>query len=352
MNSPHKSFIILTPGFAKDTEDTTCIPMQQNFIRKLKEKFPTLNIIILALEYPYVKKKYEWFDNTVLSFNNRNRGGISRIFLRWRVLKELEKIHLKTGISGILSFWYGECALLGKKFADKHLVPHYCWMWGQDAKKGNKYVSKVKLRENDLIAFSDFLQNEFQKNYSLTPQHVIPPGIDIEQLPAPNPNKDIDIIAAGSLIPLKRYDLFINVIAEIKKTFPSVIAVLIGDGPERERLQRLVEKYGLQSNLTLTGELSHPEVLQWMQRSKIFLHPSAYEGFGIVCIEALSAGATVITFVRPMNLPIDNWQIAASKEEMIAKAINLLRATGQEYKAVVPYTIEQTVHRMAELFSL
>ena len=80
-----------------------------------------------------------------------------------------------------------------------------------------------------------------------------------------------------------------------------VKAVLIGEGPERMKLQSLITALGLQSNISLTGELSHPEVLQWMQRTKIFLHPSSYEGFGVVCIEALHAGAHVISFVKPMD---------------------------------------------------
>jgi len=44
--------------------------------------------------------------------------------------------------------------------------------------------------------------------------------------------------------------------------------------------------------------LAHPELLEWMQRGKVFLHPSSYEGFGIVCIEALCSGAEVISFVK------------------------------------------------------
>jgi glycosyltransferase involved in cell wall biosynthesis len=351
MNHKTRTLVILTPGFAKDESDSTCLPMQQSFIRCMNKLFPYLNIIILSFQYPYVKKTYQWHDNTVISFNGRNRGGLSKLFLFQKWNAAIKKIHRENKIDGLLSFWYAECALAGKRFADKYNVKHYCWMWGQDAKKSNKYVSLTKLRSDELIVFSDFMQDEFEKNYGIKPQRVITPGIDINEFSFNNLKKDIDVIGAGSLIPLKQYDVFIQVIACLKKRMPFIKAVLIGDGPEKSRLQNLIESEGLQSNIRLTGELSHPDVLQWMGRGKVFLHPSTYEGFGIVCIEALCSGADVISFVKPMHTKIENWHIAATKEEMVLKATEILTTSKTEYKSIVPYTIELTVQKMAQLFS-
>ena len=108
----------------------------------------------------------------------------------------------------------------------------------------------------------------------------------------------------------------------------------------------------MQSNILLAGELPHAEVLHTMQRAKIFLHPSSYEGFVIVCIEALCAGADVISFVRPMHTELENWHIVKSKEEMIQKGISILQDQTKEYKSTVPYTIEETAQKMSALFSL
>jgi len=351
MNHKTKTLVVLTPGFAKDESDSTCLPMQQSFIRSLNKMIPQLNIIILAFQYPYGRKTYKWHGNTVISFNGRNRGGISKLFLFQKWNAAIKKIHRENKIDGVLSFWYTECALTGKKFADKYHVKHYCWMWGQDAKKGNKYVSLARLKANELIAFSDFMQREFEKNYGISPLYVITPGVDIKDFSFNNVEKDIHIIAAGSLIPLKQYDIFIQVVAELKKRMPLIKAVLIGDGPEKSRLKNLIESADLQSNITLIGELPHPIVLQWMQRGKVFLHPSSYEGFGIVCIEALCAGAEVISFVRPMNKMIENWHIVATKEEMIQKATEILVKSNTEYNSIIPYTIEQSVQKMGQLFS-
>jgi len=288
---------------------------------------------------------------TVIPFSGRNRGGLVRLVLRKRIYAILKSLHTTNKITGLLSFWCNECAWIGKHFGNKHGIKHYCWILGQDAKKENKYPQKLRPRPEELVALSDFLQGEFEKNHGIRPFYLIPPGIDTKQFQPLPAEKDIDILAAGSLIPLKQYDIFLEAIAEIKKQIPLIKAVLIGEGQERMKLQALITRLGLQSNISLTGELPHTEVLQWMQRSKVFLHTSSYEGFGVVCIEALHATAQVVSFVKPMNAEIQNWQIAGNKEDMIKKILGILKNPATEQKQVTPFLIENSVKKIMQLFA-
>ena len=351
MNNERKTFIILTPGFPENEADSTCLPLQQSFIRSLKDLFPQLEIVILSFQHPYHKIKYRWFDIEVIPFSGRNKGGLTRLLLRKKINATLNELRKTKKITGLLSFWCNECAWIGKHFGDKHGIKHYCWVLGQDAKKENRYPQKLRPKPGELVALSDFLRDEFEKNHGIRPFTLVPPGLDTKQfLPLPV-EKDIDILAAGSLIPLKQYDIFLQVVKEIKKQIPSVKTVLIGEGPERARLQSLITALGLQSNISLTGELPHAEVLEWMQRSKTFLHTSLYEGFGVVCIEALHAAAQVVSFVNPMHTAIQNWHIAGNKEEMIQKTLDILKDPVKGYTRITPYVIEDSVKKMMGLFS-
>ncbi len=67
-----KTLIILTPGFPKNEEDTTCVPPQQIFVKALKEAAPGLNIIVLTFQYPFYSKEYLWNGINVISFGNKN----------------------------------------------------------------------------------------------------------------------------------------------------------------------------------------------------------------------------------------------------------------------------------------
>jgi glycosyltransferase involved in cell wall biosynthesis len=352
MSEKAKTLIFLTPGFAKDEGDTNCLPMHQDLVRTFKRKFPLLRIVVLAFDYPYFKGKYKWFDIDVISFDGRNRGGVKKLLLWRSIRKELALIDNSSEIVGLLSMWLDACAFVGKKFADKHDLKHYCWLIGQDAKPGNKYVRKIRPRPSELVALSDFIQSEFEKNYGIKPQYLIPPGINGAEYTSLESVRNIDIIATGSLIPLKQFDLFLEVIHQLKKQFPQINACLIGDGPERKRLEALADRLALTSNVTFTGELPHSLVLEKMQNAKLFLHTSSYEAFGMVCLEALASGASVISFVRPMTGQIENWFVAANKEEMISKSIQILSNNRPTYNSVIPYRIERTVEQFAGLLSI
>jgi len=350
MSNERKTFIILSPGFPENEADSTCLPLQQSFILSLKELYPQLEIVVLSFQHPYHKIKYKWFGMEVIPFSGMNRGGLTRLLLRKKINATLKELHQTKKITGLLSFWCNECAWIGKHFGDKHGIKHFCWILGQDAKKENKYPKKLRPGSGELVALSDFLRDEFEKNHGIRPFNLVPPGIDIKQFQPIPAKKDIDILAAGSLIPLKQYEFFLQVVAEIKKQIPWVKAVLIGEGPERMRLQGLIKTLGLQSNVSLIGELPHKDVLQWMQRSKVFLHTSSYEGFGVVCIEALHAASQVISFVKSMYQNIQNWHIV-NKEGMIQKTLEILKKPAIEHQRITPYTIEDSVKKMMELFT-
>src|SRR5215831_17781291 len=223
-----KTLIILSPGFAASEEDTTCLPAHQVFIRALNKNFPSLKIIILSFQYPFFSKEYKWFQNDVISFNGNKQKGFLKPVLWWRVYRTLKQLRKQNNIVGLLSFWCTEFAWIGKYVAKKNQLKQLIWITGQDAKAKNKYARWIKPDSNELVAMSDFLSDTFLKNYGVKPSVVIPNGIDASIFNERKVTKTIDIMGAGSLIPLKQYDVFIEVVGEIKKFFPSMHIALCG----------------------------------------------------------------------------------------------------------------------------
>src|SRR5690606_25799742 len=138
--------------------------------------------------------------------------------------------------------------------------------------------------------------------------------------------------------------------AFLAKHISNLRTVIVGDGPERGRLEELARSYGTQDHIYFTGALPYPEVLDLMSRAKILLHPSSYEGFSGVCQEALASGAHVISFVRAMDHDIRQWHIVSTIGEMNQKALDLLSSPKLVHQPVIPYTMEDTVKKMMELF--
>ena len=347
--STDRTLVILTPGFPANEDDSTCVPPQQIFVKALKEVAPELNIIVLAFQYPFSSERYSWHDVDVISFGDPKNRRILRAFVGMRVRRELRTITRQHNVLGLLSFWAGKCAWVGHIFAAKHNLKHLSWLLGQDAKADNKYLPKFNLQPDSLIAISDFVADTCERNHGVRPANVIPVGVN-SQLFKTSSKRDIDILGAGSLVPLKQYDVFIEVIMLLTKDMPWVKAAICGDGPEMKKLKTLIEEKQLENNIQLIGRCDHGQVLRYMEQSKVFMHPSNYEGFSTVCLEALYAGNQVVSFIKPMHFDIENWTIVDNAQQMAVSIKAILQNNDLKNQSVLPYDVHDNAKKMLELF--
>jgi glycosyltransferase involved in cell wall biosynthesis len=301
--------------------------------------------------FPPKKTEYTWHGIKVLSFDGKHLPNIRRLSLFFAIWKALKKIKKENNVIGLLSFWCRECALVGKWFAKWNSLKHFCWICGQDARKMNKMVKLIRPKAGELIAMSNFLAVEFERNHSIKPAHIIPNAIDPSSFPAVTMERDIDILGAGSFEPLKQYDLFTRIVKEVQQKLPRVRAYHCGIGVEKENVQLLIKELKLENSLQLLGGKTHEELIGLMQRTKVFLHPSNYEGFSTVCLEALYAGAHVVSFCDPMEGNIAHWHIVQTKEEMIEKSLEILQQPHTEYTSVLVHSMDETVKAVMKLFS-
>jgi glycosyltransferase involved in cell wall biosynthesis len=345
-----RTLVILTPGFPKDEEDSTCLPTQQAFVRALNKYYPGLQIVILAFEYPFSKETYLWHQNKVIPFDGWKKGKIKKSIIGISAWRALNRLRHERELLGLLSFWCGGPALIGNLFGRKYGVAHFTWILGQDARKGNRYIRWMRPRAAELVAMSDSLVEEFYRNYAVRPGHLVPNGIDPALYPAGGAERDIDVLGVGSLIPLKQYDLFLSVICELRKHLPGIRSVICGKGPEEVRLRELIREKGLEDRVILTGERSHEDVLRLMQRCRVFLHPSSYEGFSGVCLEALYAGAHVVCLRPAMTTQVEHWHIAEKWEDMAGMAMDILSDPGTDHRPVLPYSMKDSAQAMMRLF--
>ena len=98
-------------------------------------------------------------------------------------------------------------------------------------------------------------------------------------------------------------------------------------------------------------EIPHGKVLNLMQRSKVFLHPSSYEGFGSVCVDALYAGAHVVSFCQPMSINITHWHIVNSNTEMLTTIKEILLNNTIGHEPVLAFSADDTAKSVMKLFT-
>src|SRR5215217_1528660 len=214
--STHKDIlIILSPAFAANESDNW-LPAQQHFVRAVNRNFPALKVIILTFHFPVQQQReYEWHDNRVITFSSGMKGKINSLILWKRVWSELKHLNRDHRLIGIFSFFCSECAFIGHYFSRRYRLKHYIWVLGQDARKENYQVRRIKPSADELVCISDSLVREFEKNHGIRPAHMIPIGVTAATAIDTTVKRTIDLIGAGSLIPLKQYDVFIEVVRKV-----------------------------------------------------------------------------------------------------------------------------------------
>jgi glycosyltransferase involved in cell wall biosynthesis len=122
---------------------------------------------------------------------------------------------------------------------------------------------------------------------------TVPNPYVIDDMLAPSARRTDDgshLLAAGRMVPQKRFDVLLRAFALIG--IRNARLTILGDGPLRPELERLATSLGIAERVDMPG---HVEVLPWLCRSDLFVLSSDYEGLPAVLIEALACNVPVVT---------------------------------------------------------
>jgi glycosyltransferase involved in cell wall biosynthesis len=108
----------------------------------------------------------------------------------------------------------------------------------------------------------------------------------------PDEERPLLYLSIGRLLDLKATELGLRAFAAA--ALPLASFLVIGDGPDRLRLQRLACELGVEDHVTFTGWLTRDAVLEHLQSATALVHPSLHDSGGLVCAEALASGVPVI----------------------------------------------------------
>jgi glycosyltransferase involved in cell wall biosynthesis len=162
----------------------------------------------------------------------------------------------------------------GLKSLSARLILHYIRIWD----------SRTAVGVDKFIANSAYIARRIHKIYR-RPAQVVHPPIDIDNFVARLDKEDF-YFTASRLVPYKRVDLIVQAFTKM----PQRRLIVIGDGPEMERIRKLAV-----SNVTLLGYQPNEVLRDHLQRARAFVF-SAEEDFGILPVEAQACGTPVIAF--------------------------------------------------------
>jgi phosphatidylinositol alpha-mannosyltransferase len=128
---------------------------------------------------------------------------------------------------------------------------------------------------------------------------IVPNGIDVGrfQTARPRPVRMAAdrrwVLYVGRLEPRKGVDVLIYAMSRVQKRVPEAALLIVGDGSERQRLERLASATGISA--TFAGALPDDDVIACLQAADIVCSPAiGGESFGIVLLEAMAAGKPIV----------------------------------------------------------
>jgi glycosyltransferase involved in cell wall biosynthesis len=224
--------------------------------------------------------------------------------------------------------------LLTKKYFDSYdlvLCP---------SRKAVEELNKAKVKEGKALLFNNAInlsvfkngnKETFLQKYSL------------------DPNKPL-LAMVGRIDPGKNFEFMVKAASKIRQLVPEIQIAIVGDGEEREKVKKLVNKLGLAEVTVMTGFISKELVASAYKAAKVSLFASTVDTLPTVLIEAAAAGNPLVGMNDSAIVDIiknnENGFIVDTFEDFVDKTIEILKNEEQYQK------FSEGSKKIAENFSI
>ena len=181
---------------------------------------------------------------------------------------------------------------------------HHAEMWDMTlpprlARMGRLVESRIAppfYRRTPIVTLSESSKRELVDEMGFKAKRitVVPPGIASRFTPGGEKSPTPLVVAAGRLVPVKRYDHLIDVLVETKQRHPDLEAVIVGEGYSRGDLEAQRREAGAESWIHLPGRIEDDQLVALYRRAWVIAGAAAREGWGMTLTEAAACGTPAV----------------------------------------------------------
>ena len=203
-----------------------------------------------------------------------------------------------------------------------------------------KLAKKAYQNADKIIAVSSTFAKNLKNNFGIDAT-IIPNIVDVSNFQyVERKKKDFfTFVSVGNLIPRKGFDLLIESFIEAFKNDNDVFLKIVGEGPERNNLQNIVNQGNMADRISLLGYVNRENINDVYLEADAFLLVSRNETFGVVYIEAMASGMPVIAtdcggpsdFVNEKN----GYLIPVNDKNALIDALKKMRRTAKDFNSLV-----------------
>lgn len=145
-----------------------------------------------------------------------------------------------------------------------------------------------------VVAVSRAIEDRLRRCGTKTEIRTIHNGFQDEGIVPASPKEPFSCLQVSNLLELKQVHITIRAFERIHQKYPKARLTIIGQGPERENLEKLCDELGLADVVTFTGQLQHLKVIECMEKTQFYIMPSVREGLPISYLEAMGMGCVIV----------------------------------------------------------
>ena len=173
-----------------------------------------------------------------------------------------------------------------------------------------RLLKRLALRGADACtANSAFTRGQLLQLCPSAEVSIVPMGVDVTEFEPKQRNVDVRrklgvdaemILFVGRLVEKKGVHNLLSAMQQVLRKSPQATLVLVGDGTQRQELERMAERLEIAGSVRFLGKLPHEHLPEYYAAADLFVGPSVVdrsgdtEGLGVVFIEAASAGLAIV----------------------------------------------------------
>lgn len=207
---------------------------------------------------------------------------------------------------GVLSLWL-------KKFFG---IPYLAYCHGEEITQtdGRQYQPRVRnaiFREAEMVVAANEFARQNLIRIGITEERIqkITPGVDCVRFQPESPRSDLMqqfrlsgklvLLTVARLVPRKGHKLVLEALRKLLPVFPNLSYLIVGTGPEQERLRRMVAEWHISHAVQFAGFVHDRDLAAYYNLADVYVMPNSedkgdIEGFGMVFLEANACGKPVI----------------------------------------------------------
>lgn len=216
--------------------------------------------------------------------------------------------------------------------------------------KDSFFYRALLFRVNLILCVAGSARNELQRLFPRKVVAAVFNGVDSELYKSSVKSfaeRDKVIISVGTLRWHKNHALLIEAFSDLVVAAPDWRLVIIGEGPERHKLEQLIASHGIEDKVTLLGILDSASVAKKLGQSRIFAMSSVTEGLPKALLEAMSCGcACVATDVGDCKDVLGGAGIVVPSEDLSSlkdrlEELMATNETGEEFSEKAKHRAEE-----------